>query len=139
MRLNDLVGGIEGMESGVDFTGVADIKGLSADSREIEPGFVFVAIPGTRTDGAEFIPAALENGAAAIVVAPDVGALPDVNVPVLTAQNPRAALAHMAAQLVLQSRRGRDAHEYPREIAFIDELPLTTTGKVIRRLLRDEA
>ena len=29
------------------------------------------------------------------------------------------------------------AHEYPREIAFIDELPLTTTGKVIRRLLRD--
>ena len=28
------------------------------------------------------------------------------------------------------------AHEYPREIAFIDELPMTTTGKVIRRLLR---
>jgi acetyl-CoA synthetase len=31
------------------------------------------------------------------------------------------------------------AHEYPREIAFIKELPLTTTGKVIRRLLRDQA
>lgn len=31
------------------------------------------------------------------------------------------------------------AHEYPREIAFIDELPLTTTGKVIRRLLREKA
>jgi acetyl-CoA synthetase len=30
------------------------------------------------------------------------------------------------------------AHEYPREIAFIPELPLTTTGKVIRRLLRDQ-
>jgi acetyl-CoA synthetase len=30
------------------------------------------------------------------------------------------------------------AHEYPREIAFIGELPLTTTGKVIRRLLRDK-
>lgn len=29
------------------------------------------------------------------------------------------------------------AHEYPREIAFIKELPLTTSGKVIRRLLRD--
>ena len=28
------------------------------------------------------------------------------------------------------------AHEYPREIAFIDEMPMTTTGKVIRRLLR---
>lgn len=28
-------------------------------------------------------------------------------------------------------------HAYPREIAFIGELPMTTTGKVIRRLLRD--
>lgn len=31
------------------------------------------------------------------------------------------------------------AHEYPREIAFVDSLPLTTTGKVIRRLLREQA
>jgi acetyl-CoA synthetase len=31
------------------------------------------------------------------------------------------------------------AHEYPREIAFIDEMPMTTTGKVIRRLLREKA
>lgn len=31
------------------------------------------------------------------------------------------------------------AHEYPREIAFVDSLPLTTTGKVIRRELRERA
>ena len=31
------------------------------------------------------------------------------------------------------------AHEYPREIAFIKELPMTTTGKIIRRTLRDLA
>jgi acetyl-CoA synthetase len=31
------------------------------------------------------------------------------------------------------------AHEYPREVAFIEEMPMTTTGKVIRRLLRDRA
>lgn len=30
-------------------------------------------------------------------------------------------------------------HEYPREVEFIDALPLTTTGKVIRRILRDRA
>lgn len=29
-------------------------------------------------------------------------------------------------------------HEYPREIEFVGELPLTTSGKVIRRLLRDQ-
>jgi acetyl-CoA synthetase len=31
------------------------------------------------------------------------------------------------------------AHEYPREVAFIDSMPMTTTGKVIRRLLREQA
>lgn len=31
------------------------------------------------------------------------------------------------------------AHEYPREIAFVDEIPLTTTGKVIRRHFRELA
>jgi len=30
-------------------------------------------------------------------------------------------------------------HEYPREVAFVDDIPLTTTGKVIRRLLREKA
>ncbi|HRF08874.1 MAG TPA: acyl-CoA synthetase [Xanthobacteraceae bacterium] len=31
------------------------------------------------------------------------------------------------------------AHEYPREIAFVDAMPMTTTGKVIRRMLREQA
>jgi acetyl-CoA synthetase len=31
------------------------------------------------------------------------------------------------------------AHEYPREVAFVAEMPMTTTGKVIRRLLREKA
>lgn len=33
-------------------------------------------------------------------------------------------------------RERLSAHEYPREIHFIDQMPLTTTGKVIRRDLR---
>ncbi|MCW5684585.1 MAG: acyl-CoA synthetase [Pseudolabrys sp.] len=36
-------------------------------------------------------------------------------------------------------RKHLSAHEYPREVAFIDQLPMTTTGKVIRRLLREKA
>jgi acetyl-CoA synthetase len=31
------------------------------------------------------------------------------------------------------------AHEYPREVAFIEQMPMTTTGKVIRRMLREKA
>jgi len=33
-------------------------------------------------------------------------------------------------------RQRLSAHEYPREIAFVDSLPMTTTGKIIRRELR---
>ncbi|MDQ4061497.1 MAG: acyl-CoA synthetase [Pseudomonadota bacterium] len=36
-------------------------------------------------------------------------------------------------------RQRLSAHEYPREISFIDTMPLTSTGKVIRRLLRERA
>lgn len=31
------------------------------------------------------------------------------------------------------------AHEYPREVAFVESMPMTTTGKVIRRMLREQA
>jgi len=31
------------------------------------------------------------------------------------------------------------AHEYPREVAFIQDMPMTTTGKIIRRMLREKA
>jgi len=31
------------------------------------------------------------------------------------------------------------AHSYPREVEFIDEMPMTTTGKIIRRLLRERS
>ncbi len=36
-------------------------------------------------------------------------------------------------------RQRLSAHEYPREIEFVRDLPMTTTGKVIRRLLRERS
>jgi acetyl-CoA synthetase len=45
----------------------------------------------------------------------------------------------LAADIKAFVRARLSAHEYPREIAFRPNLPLTTTGKVIRRLLREEA
>ena len=47
-----------------------------------------------------------------------------------------AASEALAAEIQQHVRTRLSAHEYPREIEFVDELPLTTTGKVIRRLLR---
>jgi acetyl-CoA synthetase len=45
----------------------------------------------------------------------------------------------LASEIQAFVRSRLSAHEYPREIAFRSNLPLTTTGKVIRRVLRDEA
>ena len=45
----------------------------------------------------------------------------------------------LASEIQAFVRTHLSAHEYPREVAFIDEMPMTTTGKVIRRLLRDRA
>ncbi|WP_375410441.1 AMP-binding protein [uncultured Methylobacterium sp.] len=45
----------------------------------------------------------------------------------------------MAAEIQAFVRERLSAHEYPREIAFRESLPMTTTGKIIRRQLRDEA
>ena len=50
-----------------------------------------------------------------------------------------AASDALAAEIQAFVRTRLSAHEYPREIAFRASLPLTTTGKIIRRVLRDEA
>ena len=45
----------------------------------------------------------------------------------------------LAADIQAFVRARLSAHEYPREVAFIEQMPMTTTGKVIRRLLRQQA
>jgi UDP-N-acetylmuramoyl-L-alanyl-D-glutamate--2,6-diaminopimelate ligase len=62
------------------FNGISDlhVSGCAADSRRLEPGEVFVAIPGHRHDGHDFIPQALGRGAAAVIVqrpCPEAGRL----------------------------------------------------------------
>jgi acetyl-CoA synthetase len=50
-----------------------------------------------------------------------------------------AASDALAADIQAVVRTRLSAHEYPREVDFIAEMPMTTTGKVIRRLLRARA
>jgi acetyl-CoA synthetase len=50
-----------------------------------------------------------------------------------------AASDALAREIQEFVRTRLSAHEYPREIAFIREMPMTTTGKIIRRLLREQA
>lgn len=44
-----------------------DITGVSSDSRNIEKGFAYVALPGTKTDGENFIPQVIEKGASLVI------------------------------------------------------------------------
>ena len=50
-----------------------------------------------------------------------------------------AASEALAAEIQNFVKTRLSGHEYPREVAFIDDMPMTTTGKVIRRLLRERA
>ena len=76
-----------------------NIAGLTSDSRAVEPGFLFAAIPGTKNDGRDFIADALAKGAAA-VLAPSGTILPDEagTIPLLPANNPRRQLSLLAAR-----------------------------------------
>ncbi len=49
------------------------------------------------------------------------------------------ASEHLAADIQSFVKTRLSAHEYPREISFTDALPMTTTGKIIRRKLREMA
>ncbi len=50
-----------------------------------------------------------------------------------------AGSERLADEIKLWVRERLSAHEYPREVEFVDSMPLTTTGKVIRRIFRDRA
>ncbi len=64
MKLREL---IAGGPFSVEGNGLAtEVEGLTADSRQVRPGYVFVAVPGTRDDGRRFIPDAWARGAVAV-------------------------------------------------------------------------
>ena len=73
----------------------AEISAVTADSRLVKPGALFVAIPGTVMDGAKFIDQARSKGAIAVVSEPPAtGHRPPATIEVTDA---RAALALIAA------------------------------------------
>lgn len=73
-------------------------KGVTSDSRDVKPGYLFVAIQGTGVNGEDYIPQAIENGAMAIVVAHEsyISDVPAA-IQLLRHENPRLALAQAAA------------------------------------------
>ena len=77
-----------------------DIAGITADSRQVAPGDLFAAIPGTKIDGRRFIPEAVARGAVAVLAPPDTewpaGVPPR---PLILDPEPRRRLSQIAAVL----------------------------------------
>lgn len=81
------------------------VSGLTADSRRVQPGFVFAALAGFNLHGRDYVKAAIASGGVAVLSGGDLGF--DPGVPEVIAPEPRLALAIAASRF------------YPRQPATI--------------------
>jgi UDP-N-acetylmuramoyl-L-alanyl-D-glutamate--2,6-diaminopimelate ligase len=95
MKLSELLPGLAPFDAR---TGAIEVTGVTADSRKVKRGDVFVAVPGTKADGLAFAAQAAAAGAAAIVGEGNPPALPPGAV-FVKADNARRALALLAAKI----------------------------------------
>ena len=78
------------------------VTGLAVDSRQVKPGYLFAALPGSRVHGAEFVDYALRMGAGAVLTdraGAEIArpALAECPAALVVAEDPRQALAFAAA------------------------------------------
>jgi UDP-N-acetylmuramoyl-L-alanyl-D-glutamate--2,6-diaminopimelate ligase len=104
------------------------VRGLTADSRTVERGDCFVAVPGFKQDARRFIPEAVARGAGLVVTEGD--AVPDVRVPQVLVPATRPALARLAAAY----------HGHPSRVLTVVGITgtngKTTTSYLVDALLR---
>lgn len=77
---------------GGPFNEIGSVTGLTADSRAVQPGMVYIAIRGSQVDGHRFVADAVQRGAAAVVVEQASGA----GIPELLVQDGRRAAIALA-------------------------------------------
>ncbi|NNM70835.1 UDP-N-acetylmuramoyl-L-alanyl-D-glutamate--2,6-diaminopimelate ligase [Enterovirga aerilata] len=74
------------------------IAGITADSRKVRPGWLFVAVPGTKADGMDFVPDAVARGAAAVIGEAERPAGMPAAIAYVQVPDARRALALVAAR-----------------------------------------
>ncbi|WP_460274852.1 UDP-N-acetylmuramoyl-L-alanyl-D-glutamate--2,6-diaminopimelate ligase [Celeribacter sp. ULVN23_4] len=80
----------------------AQVTGLSVDSRQVQEGHLFAALPGARAHGAEFLPMALSMGARAVLTDREgarmaAAAISEYDPALVVVEDPRQALSYAAA------------------------------------------
>lgn len=107
------------------------VDGVCLDSRAVQPGDLYAALPGARTHGAEHASQALERGAVAVFTDPagEEALGQDVAVPVIVVADPRSALGDVAAAVYDTRRRA------PETFAVTGTNGKTTTTYLLHSLL----
>ena len=106
--------------------------GVTWDSREVKPGFVYVALPGERVDGHDFVEGALRSGAVAALVMHE---LPDAVLETAKAEGAAILRVDEAARAFTALARGWRGHLQGKVIALTGSMGKTTTKNLVRDVL----
>ncbi len=80
-----------------------DITGIATDSRQIKPGYLFIAVPGTQQDGRAYIDDAIAKGAIAVLTPEDANPKSfKTGIAVVTAPDARHAASFVASRFYPQ-------------------------------------
>src|ERR671910_1179642 len=107
-------------------SGVRGVRGVTHDSRRVESGFAFVAIPGFKRDGTEFAPEAIRRGAALVVAEIEVPGVPTAIV-----ADARGALAVLAREVNGDPSRSMEVY------GVTGTNGKTTTSYILHAILTD--
>ncbi len=105
-----------------------NFTGVTADSRKVRPGFVFIAIQGEEQDGNQFIDEAVQKGAKLIITEKD---LIQRNIPYLQVKDARKALGNMNALFYSLFKNNIKV------IGVTGTNGKTTTTKMIEKIFRE--
>lgn len=109
--------------------------GITWDSREVEPGYVYVAFPGERVDGHVFVPDVCEKGASAVLVMQD---LPDEAMACAQAHHTAVLKVASTTEAFTDLARGYRSCLTGRVIGITGSTGKTTTKNLVRDVLSSQ-
>ena len=127
MKLETLLESVETL--GVKGAADVEIRGIAYDSRQVKPGWLFVAVHGHKVDGVQYVAEALSNGAVAVVSENDLD--PGAGIAQIQVLCARRALAEIATAFHGDLSRGM------KMVGITGTNGKTTTAYMVRDLLRD--